>query len=206
MDTEGVVHYRLSYQPGDLPAVEALGELLAWFVRCRTRGLIGQDPHRYDGLAYGNLSVRATRGFVISGTQTGGKTTLSRDDLAWVLDFDLADNHLTASGPARPSSEAMTHGQVYRCRSDVNAVIHVHAPALWQRAAALGLPATPGDAAYGTPAMARAVDALLAQADARCGVFVMAGHTDGCVAFGPDMAAAGDALLEAVARAGDGRA
>ena len=68
------------------------------------RDLIGRDPERYDGCAYGNISVRAQRGFVISGTQTGGEPALTRDQLAWVVDFNVAENRLRAGGPVSVNS------------------------------------------------------------------------------------------------------
>ena len=50
---EGVVKYLLDYRPSPLPANLDLQPLRDWFQRCRERGLIGRDPTRYDGLAYG---------------------------------------------------------------------------------------------------------------------------------------------------------
>ena len=130
-EAEGVIKYRLDYAPSALPDGADLDGLMRWFRRCRERQLIGRDATRYDGFAYGNISVRAQRGFVISGTQTGGEHALGPDQLAWVVDFDIAQNRLRAGGPARPSSEAMSHGQVYRALPHAGAVIHVHSPRLW---------------------------------------------------------------------------
>lgn len=202
---EGVVKYDLRYTPSPLPEGADLDGLLRWFRVCRTQGLIGRDPMRYGGFAYGNISARAPRGFVISATQTGGDAALSTARLAWVQDFDVAANSLRAGGPARPSSEAMSHGQVYRALPRVNAVIHVHSPALWHAAADLGLPVTPFDAAYGTPAMASAVNRVLGDADGgRAGAFAMGGHEDGIVAYGVDFDAAGGRLLELLRHTGSG--
>jgi hypothetical protein len=201
-ETEGVIRYRLAYRPGPLPADIDLDGLLRWFDRCRERGLIGRDPVRYDGLAYGNISVRAARGFVISGTQTGGKPALGAQDLAWVEDLDPEANWLRASGPARPSSEAMTHGQIYRQLASIGAVIHAHTPLIWRRAQALGLPITAPSAAYGTPAMAAEVRCLLGRRGATdAGVFAMGGHEDGVVAYAAEMDSAGELLLATLARA-----
>ena len=201
-DGEGVIKYRLDYVPSALPGDADLDGLMRWFRRCRERDLIGRDPERYDGSAYGNISVRAQRGFVISGTQTGGEPALARDQLAWVVDFNVAENRLRAGGPARPSSEAMSHGQVYRALPHAGAVIHVHSPLLWGSATALELPATPPSAAYGTPAMAAAVHALLlADLNQSGGVFAMGGHEDGIVAYGSNVDEAGQRLLDCLARA-----
>ncbi len=201
-EADGVIKYRLDYQPGPLPPAGCIDELFRWFGRCRELRLIGQDPARYGGFAFGNVSCRAATGFVVSGTQTGGRRTLGVEDLAWVETFDVAGNWLVAGGPCRPSSEAMTHGQIYRALPAVNAVIHVHSPLIWDRARALGLALTARSAAYGTPEMANEVARLLQACPSRdTGLFVMDGHEDGVVAYGPRMDTAGALLLDALARA-----
>ena len=199
-ESEGVIQYTLDFSPGTLPPDCDPAPLFDWFGRCRDRQLIGQDARRYDGYAYGNISLRTAHGFIISGTQTGGKHTLKTSDLAWVLDFDSARNRLRAVGPAKPSSEAMTHGEVYQTLPQINAVIHVHAKRLWQSAHRLGLPTTDPTVRYGTPAMAAAVRQLL-QANPTGGVIAMGGHEDGIIAYGTDMAEAGAHLLRAFSQA-----
>ena len=196
-DTEGVIQYELDYRPGELPTRPDPAPLLAWFRRCRAAGLIGQDPSRYDGYAYGNISLRADPGFLITGNQSGGRTALAPGDLAWVHGCDTERNRLEATGPARPSSEAMSHGEIYRALPEVRAVIHVHSPALWHAAAALGLPITDPSAGQGTPAMAREIRRLL-RGRPSDGLLAMGGHEDGIIAFGPDMDAAGRRLLDAL--------
>ena len=198
--SEGVIQYRLDHRAGPLPADADYAGLFRWFKRCRERDLLGRDPQRYGGHAYGNISARCGEGFLISGTQTGGKMALSEDDLAYVEAFDPAANELRSRGPARPSSEAMTHGEIYRALPAVAAVIHVHTPVIWTQAARLGLPATPPDAEYGTPEMAAAVARLL-EARPEAGVISMAGHEDGIIAYGMDLDAAGDRLLATLTRA-----
>lgn len=198
--TEGVIQYRLAYLPGGLPPGFDPDPLLAAFARCRAAGLIGRDPARYAGYAYGNISLRANPGFVISGTQTGGLQHLTPNQLAWVTAFDTANNALRATGPARPSSEAMSHGEVYRAAPGVDAVIHVHSPALWRAAGHLGLPITDPAAGYGTPAMAREIHRLLAAAPDQ-GLIAMGGHEDGMIAYAPGMERATRLLFDALARA-----
>ena len=200
-ESEGVIRYELDFRPGNLPPETDISLLCHWFARCRELGLIGQDPGLYDGYAYGNISVRAGRGFVISGTQTGGKATLTAEDLAWVQDFDPARNRLRATGPARPSSEAMTHGQIYRALPAAAAVIHAHSAVIWRRAGALGLPLTAPEAGYGTPAMAAEVGRLLASATSDSGGFAMGGHEDGVAVYAADMDTAGGLMLDLLARA-----
>jgi ribulose-5-phosphate 4-epimerase/fuculose-1-phosphate aldolase len=199
-ESEGVIQYDLAYRPGALPAAFDPAPLFAAFRACRSRGLVGQSPARYGGYAYGNISQRVAPGFVISGTQTGGKPALGRQDLAWVTEVDPAANHVVATGPARPSSEAMSHGEVYRASADVGAVIHVHSPSLWRTAARLGLPVTPPSAGYGTPAMAHEVRRVL-DAQPLAGVLAMGGHEDGIIAYATVMADALQLLLDRLKQA-----
>ena len=199
--TEGVIRYRLEYLPGELPQAMDLSSLRYWFARCRRLGLIGQDPALYDGFAFGNISLRADPGFVISGTQTGGKQNLAAEDLSWVQAVDLGHNRVKATGPSRPSSEAMTHHQVYRALPTAGAVIHAHSAPIWRQAARLGLPLTAPQAAYGTLEMATEVERLLRSAESGYGAFAMGGHQDGIVAYAPDMDSAGELLLELLQRA-----
>jgi hypothetical protein len=201
--TEGVVKYQLDFRPGPAPQDPRLPELQAWQQICHRLGLVGQDPARYDGLAYGNLSLRLAGGqFLISGTQTGGKPKVQAGDYARVEHCDIDANRVSASGPLPPSSEALTHAAVYRGDPAIGCVMHGHSPEIWSRAAALGLPATDPAAAYGTPAMAHEVARLLAgPRPAPSGVFMMAGHQDGVVAFGADPEGAGTALIAVLARA-----
>jgi hypothetical protein len=203
-ESEGVIQYQLHYRPGNLPADADYAGLYRWFGRCRRLGLIGQDPALYGGFAYGNISVRAVRGFVISGTQTGGRESLGPLDLAWVEVFDAERNQLSATGPARPSSEAMTHGQIYQVLPEARAVIHVHSATIWHRARQLGLPSTAADAGYGTPQMAAEVTRLLSSGPGiHDGAFVMGGHEDGVAVYASDMDTAGSLLLDVLARATD---
>ena len=200
--SEGVIQYRLEHHNGELPADADYTGLFDWFARCRQADLLGRDPQRYGGYAYGNISVRVgtADGFLISGTQTGGRQRLDRDDLAWVRHFDSAANALTAQGPARPSSEAMTHGEVYAALPAVGAVIHAHSPTIWHLAADIGLAVTATEAAYGTPAMAGEVRRLLRETP-QAGIIAMGGHEDGIIAYANTMQEAGQRLLETLARA-----
>ena len=200
-ETEGVIRYRLDYCPGALPPEVPLSRLFHWFLRCREKDLIGRDPARYDGFAYGNISLRAKPGFIISGTQTGAKQGLSADDLSWVREVDPAHNRLSATGPAQPSSEAMTHGQVYLTLPAAGAVIHVHSRLIWRQASRLDLALTAAGAGYGTPAMATEVERLLRSAAADRGAFAMGGHEDGIVAYAEDMDSAGSLLMDLLERA-----
>ncbi len=201
--TEGVVKYRLDFRPAAAASVGDLGELPAWHSICHRLGLLGRDPARYGGLAYGNLSRRLCgERFLISGTQTGGQAAMTTADYALVEDCDIDANRVRANGPVPPSSEALTHAAVYRAAPAVGCVFHVHAPQIWLAAQRLGLAVTDPAADYGTPAMAREVARLLGAPQVLTRrVFVMGGHQDGVLAFGGDAAAAGTALIAVLARA-----
>jgi hypothetical protein len=67
---EGVIKYQLQFTPGPALRDPRLAELIAWQRILQGLGLLGRDPDRYGGLAYGNLSLRlADNAFVISASQ-----------------------------------------------------------------------------------------------------------------------------------------
>lgn len=203
---EGVIKFDLVYTPGPALPAEVLAELNGWRDTLYTRRLIGQDPARYGGYGYGNLSCRLApfdappnaRRFVISGTQTGHLAALTPQHYALVLACEPEYNRVVATGPIRPSSESLTHGAVYAVDAALRCVLHVHSPELWQQAARLNLPITDPAVPYGSPEMAAEVRRLFAETEvAERRVFAMGGHEDGIIAFGPTTSAAGDALLAA---------
>lgn len=192
---EGVIKFDLEHKNAPLPDWADISSLQRWFGRCRELDLIGQHPERYQGAAYGNISQRAPSGFLITGTQTGGHPQLDEKDICWVQQIDLEHNRLTSSGPVKPSSESMTHEQVYRHVPEANFVIHVHHRTMWEQASQLGMPVTAQTAEYGTPEMAYEVERLLKDELARSvGAFSMGGHEDGIVVFGNSAEQAGARL------------
>jgi ribulose-5-phosphate 4-epimerase/fuculose-1-phosphate aldolase len=144
-------------------------------------GLIGALP---DGVGFGNVSVRV-RGdeFLISGTATGAKRVLSSGEYCMVNSFNIEENRVTTSGPVRASAESMSHGAVYRACASVQCVIHVHSRNIFDAMLKDGSPATPAEAAYGTPEMARAIASLAQKAGSSQGVMVLAGHDEGVLAY-----------------------
>jgi len=76
---------------------------------------------------YGHVSVRPEKG--------GSRYYLSRSlapDLVEprdIMEFDLDSKPLDAQGRT-PYIEAFIHGEIYRARPDVHAVVHTHSPAL----------------------------------------------------------------------------
>jgi len=199
---DGVIKFDLSHQTGSLPTSASTASIFQWFGICRALDLIGQHSDRYEGAAYGNISQRASEGFLITGTQTGGHNSIGDGDIAWVTAFDTRANQVISKGPSRPSSESLSHGQVYALLPQVRFVIHVHSPLIWHRTGALGLPGTHPDAAYGTPEMAAEVERLLnTRETAEQGIFTMGGHEDGIVTFGATPEQAGHRLLQLYRRA-----
>ena len=209
---EGVIKFAAAHRAGPIPSA-ALGHvppLLAWRQLMFDLGAIGRDPARYDGAGYGNVSARVPphgqgrgrRAFLISGTQTGGQATLAARDLCLVERYDHDKNRVESRGPARPSSESMTHGAVYDADPSARVVLHGHIPSVFAVAATLRLPETPPGVDYGTPEMAESVRRLMRDSTLPTRrVFVMRGHEDGVVAIGSTPEEAGTALVTTMAAA-----
>jgi len=224
---EGVIQYQLDFVTEhhiDCPQFAELNHWRSYFHRLE---LIGQDPARYGGLGYGNVSHRACNydydlgcadeanagqdepdnAFVISGTQTGHLPLLCREHYVLVEAVDLERNLVRARGPIPPSSEALTHAALYWASAAVQTVFHVHSPLLWQRARQLNLLQTPPQVTYGTPAMALAVAGLVQQRQQQegrvDGVIAMLGHEDGIIVYGGDVESVGALLLQSVMDAHD---
>lgn len=199
---EGVTKFELRFTRAAPLDFSSLRTLNAWRTLLHRLGLIGRDPARYGGVGFGNVSQRLAgtpASFAISGTQTGELAVLDARHYARVDRCDIAGNSVEARGPIEPSSESLTHAMLYRLSADIQCVLHVHVPLLWDSAQALGIPFTHPDVAYGTPAMADEMVRLYRAGDfARRGIVAMGGHADGVVAFGADTGAAGFALLEAL--------
>jgi len=204
-EQEGVIKFHLSYQPAEAVQVDDILDIDAWRHLCYRLQLIGQDPSRYLGYGFGNISKRirpATEAFIISGTQTGHLPMLGAEHYALVTRCEPLNNYIEATGLCKPSSEAMTHGQVYQLAPEANCVIHAHCPEIWQAADRLGLMQTHADVPYGTVQMAMEVERLFAEtAVVEQGIFSMAGHEDGIVAFASSFNVAMQILQDALAKA-----
>lgn len=204
---EGVIRFDLAYrrtEPRDWPWLPRLD---GWRAVLRRLGLVGRDPSRYGGYGFGNLSHRIDlgpadarrNGFVISGTQTGGREHLGPEGWSHVTDWDLDDFRLVAEGPCEPSSESLTHATLYDLDDEVHCIVHVHSPEIWHHRR-LDLPRTSAGIEYGTAEMAREVRSLYALGLSDVGVFVMDGHEDGVVALGGDPDDACHRLLTVLSR------
>jgi len=140
----------------------------------------------------GNISMRAPGGFIITATSSN-LSDLSDDDLVMVHDFDFAGNILKkAEGLKKPSSEIPLHWKLYSTRKDVNAIIHVHDPALTRQKVAekLRLPITEKELTYGTLETADAVSEIL-----RSGTNVAIIRAHGIVVVGPTLEECTDRMV-----------
>ena len=195
MIDEGYIKFDINWTPTEPVACPEIDELNRWREPLVEAGLIG---HYEDlDIGYGNLSARLPFGgkFVISGTQTGHIRRTGNEHYSVVTDFDVDANRLVCRGAVRASSESLTHAAIYGADATVNAVVHVHQPRLWQALRGI-LRTTPADAAYGTPAMARALATLCHDHEFRSsGVAVMAGHDAGLIAVGTTIGEAATRVL-----------
>lgn len=204
--SEGVIKFQLDFQEGSPPPEQLLLELNAWRKIFKKLGLVGQNPERYDGYGFGNLSRRlpdqGNEAFLISGTQTGHLQNLSPHHYATVLQCNPAMNQLKASGQVQPSSEALSHGVLYQSRPMVHWVMHLHSPDIFNRRLELGLPCTDPSADYGTPEMASEIQRLAISLNhSHTGLLVMSGHQDGILVYGPSAAEAGSLAVRILALA-----
>jgi len=211
---EGVTRFETAHTTVPLDE-RVLGEtartLSAWREILARLELIGRDPARYEGLAYGNVSARIApfgmvprgqRRFLVTGTQTGGRPRLALSDFCVVERWDLARNRVESAGLVPPSSESLTHGALYDIAPAARVVLHAHAPEVWRHARALNLPVTRPGARNGTPEMALEVQRLYREgALASLGILAMGGHEDGVLAFGASAEEAGGILTRLLARA-----
>lgn len=194
---EGVIKFKLEF------SVKAVDESLfdlkkinIWRQVCLEKSWIGQVADRYEGLGFGNISTRIgnTDEFIITGTQTGGLTTLEGMHFSHVDGYAIENNWVSAKGLLAPSSESMTHAVLYQQDKNISAIIHIHAPSIWRETQIRGLAFTKENVPYGTVQMALAVENLCVDFGGQ-GVFSMLGHEDGIVAFGRSLDQAGKILL-----------
>ena len=203
---EGVIKFHLDFHEGPAPTERLVLELNAWRTRFLELGLIGQDPERYEGYGFGNLSRRlpgqGENAFLISGTQTGHLKELQANHYATVLHCNPAKNQLQATGQIKPSSEALSHGILYQKHPAIHWVMHLHSPDIFNNYINLELPCTDPSAAYGTPEMASAIEALAKERqDGHSSLLVMGGHQDGILAYGADAETTGGLVIRTLNRA-----
>lgn len=213
MQQEGVIKFELEHRTRELERRrfgDLAAQLIAWRQVMSLTRLVGQDPSRYDGAGYGNVSARigppnsalGRRAFLITGSQTSGKSIITLQDFAAVERYDFRHNRVGSFGPVPPSSESMTHGAIYDLGPHLRCVLHAHSPVLWRQARELRIPTTEPQVTYGTPAMAKEVQRLFREtAVVERQILAMGGHEDGIIAFGRSPEETGQVLITELARA-----
>ncbi len=168
-----------------------------WRNKLRQLGLIGCYP---GNIGYGNISMRSGKGFIITGSATGCKDILTKDDYVMVDRYDFLNNEIHCTGKIKASAESLTHAAVYEANPETMAVIHIHSLDLWVRYKGL-MPTSPEAAEYGTPEIALAVRSLCLNSETGGQeVIIMGGHKEGIIAFGNDLEAAGNKILRILPR------
>jgi len=213
MSHEGVIQFEAEHERRELETRrygELACELTAWREIMALTGLVGQEPGRYEGAGYGNVSARVgprsasigRRSFLITGSQTSGNRRIGLGDFAVVDGYEYVANRVRSHGCVLPSSESMTHAAAYDASPLVRCVLHAHSPVLWRRRRVLSLPETDPSVPYGTPAMALEVGRLYRETVLpERQIFAMGGHEDGIVVIGRSAEDAGGVLLRWLARA-----
>ncbi len=196
-ESEGIIKFSLDFTQSPLPerisdlSRQRLSILNAWRTILKQLGMIGQDPQRYGGLGFGNISIRSepnNNTFLITGTQTGKLDYLQQQHFSLITAANTELNNIVATGEIRPSSETLTHASIYAADPAIQAIIHIHYPLIWQMTRQLNLPATDSNIAYGTPAMATAViNIVKSMPTSQPVVFSMLGHEDGVIAYGANI-------------------
>ncbi len=97
---------------------ESIGDLIL-----ATRILVNEQV--IDG--FGHVSVRDP--------SRSDRYFMTRDNFSWIdkedyiVELDLDSNPCKSNG-SKPSLERFIHGEIYRARPDVNAIVHTHSPTL----------------------------------------------------------------------------
>jgi hypothetical protein len=192
---DGVTKFKLTLKIAAAPSADEVLPIEKWRAILWRLGLIGEYPN--EKIGYGNLSVRLplpAGAFLITGTQTGKHPHLKRDQYSRVIGCDPVKNLVNASGQIGPSSESLTHFAIYDGQPQIGAIFHVHHREIWERMIENNSDAIEDRISYGTREMAEAAKAAIQGREQ--GVFVMKGHQDGILAYGPTPEVAGKILLK----------
>jgi len=190
---EGYIKFLIDHETKiiDIPE-EAFNNLNNWRTRLFDLNLIGETS---DGIGFGNISIKYENSFLITGSATGKKRKLEKDEYACVLSCDYKNNKVVSKGMTKASSESMSHAVIYECNEEIKAVIHVHNTMMWNKYID-ALPTTSKNTTFGTPEMAYEIQKLLKiHQFYKKGILVMGGHQDGVITFGNNLDKAGEILL-----------
>ena len=203
---EGTIQFAYDLKRADSAVAdpELFGQLKSWREVLVRLQLVGQDPARYGGFGFGNLSARdpdRPQEFLITASQTGGVRNLAREHVVRIVCCNVDRFWVDAIGERPPSSETLTHGMIYGSDPRISWIFHAHCPEIWQQAEVLGIPVTGPEVAYGSPGMVTATSELLDGYHSRPLVFATLGHTDGVFSCGPTARDAGGLLVSYLAKA-----
>lgn len=193
MIDEGYIKFNIEHR---FEKIEIPEPIFTQLSNCRTqmfdRGWIGETP---EGIGFGNISVFYDNRFFITGSATGAIRELSVEGYAEVLKFDIEENCVESKGMAKASSETMSHAVIYKSKSSVRAVIHIHNTLLWENNIDK-LPTTAKEVPFGTPQMAHEIQRIINNPDDfHKGIIIMGGHQDGIISYGETLNAAAEKLL-----------
>ena len=102
------------------------------------------------------MSIRSGKGIIIT-TARANLGDLKAGDFTLIIDADIDNNQITASGLKEPSSESLMHIVLYRARPHIKAQFHGHDDLVLKKAGKLGLPITKTEQPYGTVQLANEV-------------------------------------------------
>jgi len=205
--TEGTIRFSFELRAparGDSIATSLCARAESWCAILRSLGLLGRDPRRYDGYAFGNVSLRDAASparFFITASQTTDKPCSAPSAWTRIDQCDLVRFSVVATGASAPSSETLTHAAIYAADPAIGWIFHAHAPTIWHSAERLGLATIAADVPYGSLALAAAVARLAATRRERPLLFATLGHEDGVFACGADADGTAGALVAALASA-----
>ena len=193
MDQEGNIKFNCTWIECELNPSDELHSLRFWREILYDHNLIGSYP---DGTGFGNISRRLKGNyFLISGTATGHLPHLTEHHFSLVTAFDIADNSLTCEGPIKASSESLTHAVIYESVPWVNAIVHIHNGALWDKLMDI-VPTTSPEVEYGTPEIAEEIKRLLKTTNLEQDkIIAMGGHKEGIISFGSELGEAVNNIL-----------
>lgn len=190
---EGYIKFNCKWIKDRQISIDKLSEINKLRDRLYRLGLIGA----YDnGIGFGNISIRSGKNdFIITGSATGNFHELNENHYVLVTEYDLMKNSLICKGPIKASSESLSHAAIYECSSDINAVIHIHNIAMWEKLIDK-VPTTNRDVLFGTPEMANEIKRLFVESNVKDKkILVMGGHKEGIICFGKTLKEAEDILL-----------
>lgn len=192
--SDGYIKFSISRVPCDPPAEETIAAINRVRTELFDQGCIGITP---DGIGFGNLSIRhgENDSFYITATRTGGIRVIEPVLYSLVMDFDLSENTLVCGGRKKASSEALSHGALYRTNQGIRCVIHIHHKQIWEMMLAGDYPATDDGAEFGTPEMAESLIRLSNSFTPPSISIVMKSHEDGVIVGGSDVESARGAVF-----------